>query len=407
MSTQGWTKMEQTGIYKHPEENKLKVRANPTDPTTGKRIPIEETLTNMTIQEAKQRRRELIAEAKNSGQTKTAKSTVACLAKSFLRKRVDSGRWGELTAQKKKSTLARKILAPIGHVIPTELDRKLVKRWIEWAESQRKSKSPTGEKPLADHYAQASFNNWWKLFKYVIKEAYLQDCVDRRFLDWVKDLPGPQSPVKGRRETRTLSVDELEDFVVAAEAIVPARYAEITTLAYTGMRRGALYGLEWSDLDFEENVIHVRRSFSSGTMRSEPKSFGRPVPMVPRVQDALCRHFERLRVQQNRGLDKGIVFPSNNGKRRYGSSLTKPFRKARNAAGIEQHVSPQVLRRTFNSRLLEQDVDQIVLWSIVGHSSTEMTAWYSDISMSAKWQAVNAVMAGDSVEQSHQPHQAV
>ncbi|MFB6375955.1 MAG: tyrosine-type recombinase/integrase [Bradymonadaceae bacterium] len=113
--------------------------------------------------------------------------------------------------------------------------------------------------------------------------------------------------MEGRRETGTLSVEQLKAFVPAAEKVVTVRYPEIVTLAYTGMRRGALYGLDWDDLDFDNGIIHVRRSFSNGSLSNTPKTYERPVPMIPRVQDALCRHHERLRVQEHAGLEKGIV----------------------------------------------------------------------------------------------------
>ena len=34
----------------------------------------------------------------------------------------------------------------------------------------------------------------------------------------------------------------------------------ITLLVYTGIRRGELCGLEWKDIDFENQVMHVVRS---------------------------------------------------------------------------------------------------------------------------------------------------
>lgn len=34
----------------------------------------------------------------------------------------------------------------------------------------------------------------------------------------------------------------------------------ITTLLYSGMRRGELCGLEWADIDFDNNLIDINKS---------------------------------------------------------------------------------------------------------------------------------------------------
>ena len=87
---------------------------------------------------------------------------------------------------------------------------------------------------------------------------------------------------------------------------------------------------------------------------------------------------------QHRGLHSGLVFPSNAGTPRTSASLTKVFKKVREKAGIEQHVSPRVLRRTFNTLMAEAGVNELVLRSQMGHSEQDMTLYYFEGHLEAK-----------------------
>jgi len=56
-------------------------------------------------------------------------------------------------------------------------------------------------------------------------------------------------------------------------------------------------------------------------------------------------------------------------------------------------VTPQVLRRTFNTLMLLAGVDRVVLRSQMGHCSEEMTERYAGIRNEAKVEAVKQLVA--------------
>ncbi len=96
--------------------------------------------------------------------------------------------------------------------------------------------------------------------------------------------------------------------------------------------------------------------------------------------------------EQRRGLEDGWVFPSQRGTLRTSSSLHKPLELAAHAAGIDVRVTPQVLRRTFNTLMVHAGVDRIVLRSQMGHCSEEMTERYAGVSVQAKQAAVHRLV---------------
>jgi integrase len=76
------------------------------------------------------------------------------------------------------------------------------------------------------------------------------------------------------------------------------------------------------------------------------------------------------------------------------SSLNRPICAAIKAAGLDQRVGPQVLRRTFNTLLLAAKVDRIVLRSQMGHCSEEMTERYAGVPVDLKTAAVRRLESG-------------
>lgn len=120
-------------------------------------------------------------------------------------------------------------------------------------------------------------------------------------------------------------------------------------------------------------------------MRGDTKTKrSRELPLAPWVCRVLQAHRKAQLAQQAPGMQKGIVFPSKRGTYRLRGSLKTALTKAAQAAGIQQRVTPQVLRRTFNTLMLEAGVDRIVLRSMMGHCSEEMTEHYASIKMNTK-----------------------
>src|SRR5699024_1526272 len=72
----------------------------------------------------------------------------------------------------------------------------------------------------------------------------------------------------------------------------------------TGMRKGELLGLQWEDVDFESNTIHVRHSLSytkeNGYVLKEPKTKCsiRKVAPTRKLMDELKRHIYKKKTER-------------------------------------------------------------------------------------------------------------
>jgi len=81
---------------------------------------------------------------------------------------------------------------------------------------------------------------------------------------WLDRAPTQQAspPAQARSQARSVSPEDLQRLVAAAEADDPLVATAIALAALTGCRRGELCALRWSDVDLTTGVLRVSRSYS-------------------------------------------------------------------------------------------------------------------------------------------------
>lgn len=142
----------------------------------------------------------------------------------------------------------------------------------------------------------------------------------------------------------------------------------------TGMRRGELFALMWTDVDFESRCITIRASVAkSGKVRR--------IPLNPVAIQALQRWRE-----SPTGTQSGLVFPGKDGK------PLKDVKTAWNAllaeAGIEDFRFHD-MRHHFASRLTISGVHPSVIQTLLGHADIKTTLRYAHLGPNQMVDAVN------------------
>lgn len=202
------------------------------------------------------------------------------------------------------------------------------------------------------------------------------------------------NPVRGVRAPRTaqtedawtfLEADEI-DRLLTSDAQDSTARAIYSTAIFTGLRRGELWALDWSDvtLDGERPEIVVRHSHGKATKSGRV----RRVPLLPGALVALRSwHAERGTPAS------GLVFPNaEGGRRRKDDQAGWPDRRQRykgelqvipgikSKAGISRHVRFHDLRHTTASHLLmgtwgrRWSLEEIRV--VLGHGSIVTTQRY-------------------------------
>lgn len=166
--------------------------------------------------------------------------------------------------------------------------------------------------------------------------------------------------------------------------------AILTVVLATGMRRGELLGLWWSDIDFHLQTVSIERTIhreprtpgdpdSGGVIVCPPKtkSSRRINQLAPPVLDVLRRHqMEQDLARQGAGSawkESDYVFTNNFGGPLDESKFYKQFQRFIALNGLRP-VRFHDLRHTFATVLIEEDSGQLASVSkALGHSSIAIT----------------------------------
>src|SRR5215203_4041149 len=138
----------------------------------------------------------------------------------------------------------------------------------------------------------------------------------------------------------------------------------------TGLRRGALLGLRWSDVDWLAGKLRVRRAYVRGEYGTTKSRRGfRAVPLADRVGAEL----EALSRRSAFTVDDELVFGHpQTGAPLDRSKVSKRFKAAVKRAGVRD-VRFHDLRHTFGTRMAAVGVPMRTLQEWMGHRDIATT----------------------------------
>jgi integrase len=146
----------------------------------------------------------------------------------------------------------------------------------------------------------------------------------------------------------------------------------ITLSLKTGMRRGELFDLEWSAVDFQNKFITV-------TGETAKSSKTRHIPLSPKALDAL----KSWKIQAP--SLQGRVFPSNNGERL--NNVNKSWASILKEAKIAKFRWHD-MRHDFASKLVMKGVPLNTVRELCGHADLNTTLRYAHLAPDHKADAI-------------------
>ena len=170
----------------------------------------------------------------------------------------------------------------------------------------------------------------------------------------------PLAPRRGRRLPDAPRPAEVERTLAAldGEGPAPLRNRALVELVYSaGLRSAEAVGLDLGDVDFEQELVHVR----SGKGGKD-----RVVPLGEEAAHWLARYLRESRPALARGANDAL-FLSVRGRRLDTSTLRR----------LVPH--PHRLRHAFATHLLEGGADLRTIQELLGHSSLTTTQVYSHV----------------------------
>ena len=180
------------------------------------------------------------------------------------------------------------------------------------------------------------------------------------------DCVPPKNP---KHEMRILPPEQIKSYLTAAEqrGVLPMFYLELAT----GLRKGEIAALLWSDYDAQTQTIHVTKQYlfynGQGTV-SPPKS-STSVHYVSIPEEAA----KLLEQEHEKHPKNPYMFPSPvTGEMYHPDAIVKIHRKICKDIGLE-HVRFHDLRHSFATTALQCGVDVKTVSTMLGHSSAGFT----------------------------------
>jgi integrase len=207
----------------------------------------------------------------------------------------------------------------------------------------------------------------------------LSDAVKRGVVG-LNAAHGARQPKMVHQEMKILDENQVMQFFIAVQ---DDRNEALYHMAIkTGMRKGELMGLKWTDLDWNRGTIRVQRQVQRVTgqgmvfMSPKTKAGRRSIALGEETLRILREH--RTKQQFERDLagtqwqDYDLIFPSSIGTPQSPSNLLRSFKSILKGAGLPV-IRFHDLRHTAASLMLNQGVPAFVVSKILGHSKASTT----------------------------------
>ncbi len=204
------------------------------------------------------------------------------------------------------------------------------------------------------------------------------------------DLPTPQSP-----DVQFLTDDQARQFL---QRMKEHNLEALLTLAMTtAMRKGEMLGLRWSDIDFDQGVLRIRRTLNYiaryGFVEGEPKTpkSKREIVLPPFVLEVLKLHrsnqAEKRLIAGALWVDRDLVFCDKHGDFIIHMTLRYQFNKLLKEIGVPR-IRFHDLRHSAATLLLSMGVPDRVVQEILGHTTSAQTNKYTHVSPSMQRDAM-------------------
>lgn len=200
-------------------------------------------------------------------------------------------------------------------------------------------------------------------------------------------------PERKQKERKFLTADEQNRLI---NSLKDEQQGFILLFALsTGLRRGELLALRWSNYDTEKRYISIKENLSrlkgedgkSHLTFTTPKtaSSKRTIPLLPDISKMLNEHRHAQTVKRFKAgqlwEDNDLIFCTDFGKPIEPRNLHRVLERACDNANISC-INIHALRHAFATRALENGIPLKVVSDILGHSSISMTAdIYSHVSV--------------------------
>lgn len=246
----------------------------------------------------------------------------------------------------------------------------------------------------AQYYSGKTVGNIHTALHVALEQARREGLIGRNPADDVK-LP--------KKEMREYTIPTVEQFRTIMEDLKGAEcYLVILTCALLGCRRGEALGLYWSDIDFDANIVSLKRAYILNAESKIPEvgdlktSNGRRTLPLPTLLKS------ELLAMQQRNLAEAVsigpcktaspfIFATHTGKPFRPDSISQALKRAAAKAGLPD-MRLHDLRHMAITYMLVEGIDPKTVSAMAGHATAQFTLnQYAHVLDQSKRKAVDVL----------------
>lgn len=241
------------------------------------------------------------------------------------------------------------------------------------------------------HSCASAGNTCRAYLNIAFKDAVIEGYIPRN------PIPDTKAYKRKAPKVTIYSKDKLKIFLKAASK--DEWYLEYLLGVFCGLRKGEILGLKFSDFDFEQHTVSVRRQLGANPVMEErsskiasysviekdPKTFNsvRTLRIPQVIETEVLRRKNKIdeeRVALMDGYeDNDYISCQPNGRPHNMSSMNIALTKLCNRNGLPK-ITVHSLRHMFATILIEQGVPLVKISALLGHSSVNTTfEYYCDV----------------------------
>ena len=329
------------------------------DPKTGKRIV--KNVLGKTQAEVKEKLRKLLEEHREMDIVRSDEYTVAEWVKTWF-ELYSKPNLRPSTVEYYRRFIECHIIPNLGHIKLNKLTtRDIQKLYNDMKDHGRVREVQKAKNPgLSSSYVRGLHTMLHNCLERARKERLIlhnptEDCI---------------VPKLEKKEMKILRQEDIRAYLKAADArgMLTMFYLELTS----GLRKGELVALLWSDLDIERKTLSV----SKQAVRGEDKEITvtRPKTSTSSRQISIPQEAVELLIHEHeKHPDNPYMFPSpKTGGMWFPDSIVNLHKKILRDAGLE-HIRFHDLRHTFATLALQNGVDVKTVSSMLGHYDAGFT----------------------------------
>lgn len=266
------------------------------------------------------------------------------------------------TAEGYSNTIRNHIIPALGHIQLSRLSSIQIQTFYN--RLREKGRVDCNGKPLNEPLSASTIQHTHNVLSAALKLAVKEHLIPFNPCDNCK------VPKREKREMKVLPHDKIAAYLEAARSlgVYEMFYLELTS----GLRRGELLALLWSDLDIGTGYLTVNKQINhhgGELVVSEPKTENsiRTVMLPPHTVDLLIAEHEKH-------PNSPLMFCSPKTNNYWTpSAVVHLHKRMLTMAGVEEKVRFHDLRHTFSTLAIQSGVDVKTVSSMLGHFSAIFT----------------------------------